>query len=86
MDIFDICAFLPEDNDDSGIILDNLFIAKSKIQNPNYKRIICTVSGGADSDIVVDICTKFDQERKIDYVWFDTSNTRPQNGILKNLN
>lgn len=46
MDIFDICAFLPEDNDDSGIILDNLFIAKSKIQNPNYKRIICTVSGG----------------------------------------
>ena len=72
VDIFDLCALLPEKNDDSGIILDNLIIARSKIENPNYRKIICTVSGGADSDIVVDICTKLDQDRKIDYVWFDT--------------
>lgn len=28
--------------------------------------------GGADSDVVLDICTKCDKEKKIEYIWFDT--------------
>lgn len=32
----------------------------------------CAVSGGADSDIMVDILTKLDDEKKIRYVFFDT--------------
>lgn len=28
--------------------------------------------GGADSDIVIDICNKIDKDKKIKYVWFDT--------------
>lgn len=51
---------------------DNLIRAWSIINNERYKKIICTISGGADSDIVLDICTKVDIDHKIDYVWFDT--------------
>lgn len=58
----------PKDN----IIVDNLVRAWAKINNPLYSKIVCTISGGADSDIVLDICTKCDKDNKIDYVWFDT--------------
>lgn len=54
------------------IIGNNLIRAWKKINSSQYKKIICTVSGGSDSDIVVDICTKCDIDKKIDYVWFDT--------------
>lgn len=54
------------------IIGDNLIRAYSKINSNRYKNIVCTVSGGYDSDIVVDICVKCDQHGKISYVWFDT--------------
>lgn len=36
------------------------------------ERIICFVSGGADSDVVVDIFAKLDSEKKVRYVFFDT--------------
>lgn len=54
------------------VIGDNLIRAYAKINSPIYKKIICTVSGGYDSDIVVDICVKCDRDKKITYVWFDT--------------
>lgn len=37
-----------------------------------YDKILCTISGGSDSDVMLDICTKCDKDNKIDYVWFDT--------------
>lgn len=55
-----------------SIIGDNLIRAWAKINSPLYIKIVCTISGGADSDIVLDICTKCDKDNKIDYVWFDT--------------
>lgn len=51
---------------------DNLIRAFAKINSPLYKRIICTVSGGYDSDIVIDICQKCDKDKKIEYVFFNT--------------
>lgn len=54
------------------IIGDNIVRAYAKINSPIYRKIICTVSGGYDSDIVIDICTKCDKEKKIEYVWFNT--------------
>lgn len=39
----------------------------SKSENP-----ACSVSGGADSDIVVDMLTKLDPEKRVKYVWFNT--------------
>lgn len=55
-----------------SIICDNLIRAWAKINSPLYKKIVCTISGGADSDIVLDICVKCDKDNKIDFVWFDT--------------
>lgn len=68
MELFEILADIPEDE----TIGNNIVLAYSKINNPLYKKIICTVSGGYDSDIVIDICTKCDKDKKIEYVWFNT--------------
>ena len=35
---------------------DNLIRAWNIINNKNYETIVCSVSGGSDSDIMVDIC------------------------------
>lgn len=54
------------------VIGDNLVKAWSKINNPMYEKIICAISGGADSDVMLDVCWRCDKDSKIDYVWFDT--------------
>lgn len=51
---------------------DNLIRAWSKINSDKYEKIVCAISGGWDSDIVLDICKKCDKDNKIEYVWFDT--------------
>ena len=38
----------------------------------DYKKILVSVSGGADSDIVVDMLCRFGDKNKIDFVYFDT--------------
>lgn len=37
-----------------------------------HNKIVCSISGGGDSDIVCDICSKVDINKKIIYVFFDT--------------
>lgn len=37
-----------------------------------HKRIVCMVSGGSDSDIMIDILTKLDKNNKIKYVFVST--------------
>ena len=61
---------ITENKNISLVIDDALFLANNKIGR--YKKIACSISGGADSDIMLDICTKFDTEKKIKYVFFDT--------------
>ena len=56
----------------NATIGDNMVRAFSKINSPLYKNIVCSISGGADSDVMLDICTQVDKENKIHYVWFDT--------------
>lgn len=53
-------------------ICDNLIKCWAKINSPLYDKIICTVSGGADSDVMLDIVWKCDLDDKVTYVWFDT--------------
>ena len=60
---------LLEDCPRDSIIGNNLIKAWAKINSSLYNKIVCTISGGADSDIVLDICTKCDKDNKIDYVW-----------------
>lgn len=37
-----------------------------------YDNITCSISGGSDSDILLDLITKIDAEKKVKYVFFDT--------------
>lgn len=37
-----------------------------------YDKILCSVSGGSDSDILIDLCEKYEFNNKITYVFFDT--------------
>ena len=52
------------------LIGDSIIITYSKLQR--YKKILCSVSGGSDSDILLDLCQKYDNADKITYVFFDT--------------
>ena len=33
---------------------------------------ICSISGGSDSDIVLDLIHKIDDDKKVTYLWIDT--------------
>ena len=37
-----------------------------------FGNIACAISGGSDSDIMLDMLTRLDDEKKIKYVFFDT--------------
>lgn len=54
------------------VIGDNLIKAWAKINSLKYKKIVCSISGGSDSDIMIDIVWRCDKNNKVDYVWFDT--------------
>lgn len=66
--LYGILNKLPKNN----TIINNFIKAFWIINNNAYKKIICTVSGGSDSDVMMDICVRCDVDNKIDYVWFDT--------------
>lgn len=55
----------------SLIISDAFTKADSVLNHKGYKNIACSVSGGADSDIMIDICEKV-KPHGVHYVWFDT--------------
>lgn len=52
------------------IVFDSFVKAKDVISR--YDKVMCSISGGADSDVILDICQKIDKDKKIVYVWFDT--------------
>lgn len=68
MDIYEIFKTCPKNK----TIVDNFIRAYSIINNDKYKNIVCSISGGSDSDVMLDICTKVDENKKINYVYFDT--------------
>ena len=43
-----------------------------KLNNCNYKKVLCAISGGSDSDIVLDLLTKCDNNKIVEYFYFDT--------------
>ena len=59
--------------------MDNLAIVESELKakkilaRPQYRNIMCSISGGSDSDIILDLCERFRPPNKnIHYVFFDT--------------
>ena len=58
--------------DCSNVVQDSIEKADEIINDPKYDSILVSISGGADSDDVLDLCTKLDIHHKCFYVWFDT--------------
>ena len=54
------------------MICNNLIKAWKIINDDKYEKILCSISGGSDSDIMLDICYRCDKDNKIQYVWYDT--------------
>ena len=53
------------------VIFDGFVKAHSMICTDKFNRIVCSVSGGSDSDLLVDICSRL-SNKNIEYVFFDT--------------
>ena len=57
MNLFEIIKNAPET---SQLITDSIVITHSKLQQ--YNKILCSVSGGSDSDILIDLCQKLEND------------------------
>lgn len=53
-------------------IVNNYTKAWYIINKDKYKKIMVSISGGADSDIILDICYRCDKYDKCEYIWFNT--------------
>lgn len=58
------------------VVKDNYAIVDSYLKANNvinrYQHPCCSISGGKDSDIMLDIVTKIDTKKRVKYVFFDT--------------
>ena len=43
-----------------------------KLNISRYNKVLCTVSGGSDSDIIIDLVSKCDNNKIVEYFYFDT--------------
>ena len=58
--------------DDDITIVDSYVKANSVINSPLYNTILCSISGGSDSDVMLDLIHRVDLNKKVKYVWFNT--------------
>lgn len=54
----------------NGVIFENLI--RGNLIFRQHNKIMVSISGGSDSDIVLDICEKIKDDKEVEYVWFDT--------------
>lgn len=68
--LLDVLETMPKND----IIITNTTKAWSIINSPKYagETILCSISGGSDSDIMLDICVRCDKDKHITYVFFNT--------------
>jgi 3'-phosphoadenosine 5'-phosphosulfate sulfotransferase (PAPS reductase)/FAD synthetase len=67
-DLTDLLSDCPQNK----TIKESLVKAYTIVNDQKYKKIFCSVSGGADSDVMLDILWRVDKDNKIEYVFFDT--------------
>lgn len=60
------------DVNDDIIIVDSFVKANSVINSPLYETILCSISGGSDSDVMLDLISRVDINKKVKYIWFNT--------------
>ena len=68
MELIEVLDKMPK----NSTIVNNVIKCYSKINSPIYKKITAAISGGADSDDMMDICWLCDNEGKVSYIWCDT--------------
>ena len=66
MKLLDVLETAPNDK----AIVESLVMTEAKLRQ--YDKILCSISGGSDSDIMLDLCEKFNEDNKITYAFFDT--------------
>lgn len=66
MELNELIEVAPKDK----AIVESLVMTEAKIRQ--YDKILCSISGGSDSDIMLDLCEKFNVDKKITYAFFDT--------------
>jgi len=59
-----------DDTKENKHIFDSFLKANSVLAG--YSNPCCSISGGKDSDIMLDLLTHIDPEKRIQYVWFNT--------------
>ncbi len=47
-------------------------IAKTWDVLGRFRHPVCSISGGSDSDIILDMVHKLDEDKKVKYIWFNT--------------
>lgn len=57
---------------DDLLIVDSFIKANSVINSPLYDTVLCSISGGSDSDVMLDLISRVDLDKKVKYIWFDT--------------
>lgn len=57
---------------DNQCVIDNIVKGWAHINSPKYKKILCTISGGSDSDDMMLITALCDVRGIVDYVFFNT--------------
>lgn len=51
-------------------ILNTILVMDDKLKH--CTKALCAISGGSDSDLVLDLCAALDEERKVTYAFYDT--------------
>ena len=64
----DLCKIAEQAPD--GFVQDA--VLKANMQIERHRKIACLISGGSDSDIMLDLLYRLDDEKKIVYIWCDT--------------
>ena len=55
----------------NNIVIFDSFVKTDSVV-PNYKKVLAAVSGGSDSDIVIDLLRQLYTPEEIEWVWYDT--------------
>ncbi len=66
----DVIRFAEKAEKAGAIVVDSIFKADSILNRKGYQKIAVSLSGGSDSDIMVDICSRLRKDLR--YVFFDT--------------
>lgn len=61
---------IPKQAAGNPVIFDSYVKAQSVLKQ--HENPVCSISGGSDSDVMLDMMVRLDEDKRIQYVWFNT--------------